>query len=61
MLITWDKKTEAVYIYLRDPDVKSVKTIQVEGHGMFLDYDEHDLIIGIEILYVEDKPIVEEI
>lgn len=62
MRITWDKKAKAVYIYLREaPRADWTKQL---SEDLWLDFSAEigpDLPIGIEILNVEELPVVEEI
>ena len=58
--ITWDKEAQAVYIYLLSEDEKVVETYEAEGHDWCsLDYNKDGKLVGIEILHVEEAPILE--
>ena len=61
MKITWDKKAKAIYIYLvpSDDESKVDYTTRVE-ENIWVDY-QNGKPVGIEILDVEDVPVVEEI
>ena len=60
MKITWDKKAKAVYIYLDETKGSTVeKTIPLEGN-ISVDY-AYDGPQGIEILNVNEIPVVERI
>lgn len=60
MKITWDSKAKAVYIYLASESESSVKTQEVQG-GINIDYNAEGKVIGIEVLYLEEKPYLEDI
>ena len=60
MRITYDKKAKAVYIYLTEENLKVAHTAPIEDN-IFIDYSHWGTPIGIEILYEETVPVVEEI
>lgn len=52
MKVHFDEKADA--IYLRLDDSKIVESEEVQP-GIVLDYNEHDQVVGIEILRVKDR------
>ena len=58
MRITWDRKAKAVYVYLTG-DTETDHTTQI-GERVYLDYLKGKPV-GIEILNVEDTPVIERI
>ncbi len=52
MKITYDPKTDAVYIQFQEGEYSISKEI---GDGVILDYTEEGKIMGIEILEVSQK------
>ena len=59
MRITWDKKARAVYI--RITEHKKVEETEKVSDTLYIDYNEGEYPVGIEILGVEEKPAVEQI
>lgn len=59
MKITWDKKAKAVYIHLTEEGLKVDETLP-GAEGVYIDFSG-DTPIGIEILYVEEAPVIEEV
>lgn len=59
MRITWDKKAKVVYIYLTEEELKVDETLP-GAEGVYIDFSG-DIPIGIEILFVEEAPVIEEI
>lgn len=51
MKVTYDKKVDAMYIYLEDERPKSVKQTIALNDDIIIDFDENKKILGIEILY----------
>ncbi len=51
MKFEYDKEADAAYIYLKYPvkDGEAKKTIQLNDN-IILDFDEHDKLLGVEIL-----------
>ena len=50
MKFTYDKEADAAYIYLEIiPDNTIKRTVELK-ENVFLDYDAHNKIVGIEIL-----------
>jgi len=60
MKITYDRKAKAVYIYLKKEAEKVNNTTKITSN-LYIDYSVEDEPVGIEILDVEDIPVVEEI
>lgn len=60
MKITWDSKAKAVYIYLYDSKAKVNSTTKVSDF-VYIDFALIDKPIGIEVLNVKSKPVVEVI
>jgi uncharacterized protein YuzE len=52
MKVHFDEKADA--IYLRLDDSKIVESEEVQP-GIVLDYNEHNQVVGIEILRVKDR------
>jgi uncharacterized protein YuzE len=52
MKVHFDEKADA--IYLRLDDSKIVESEEVQP-GIVLDYNEHNQVVGIEILKVKDR------
>jgi len=59
MKITWDKKAKAVYIYLAEGNLKVDRSAPF-SEGIYGDYSKWGTLVGIEILYVEKAPVIEE-
>ena len=60
MKITWDKKAKAVYIYLTKEVCSKKLTTKRVSENIYVDYCEGQPV-GIEILNVEEVPIIEQI
>jgi uncharacterized protein YuzE len=58
MRITWDKKAKAVYIYLTKNE--KVEETEKVSDTLYIDY-RNEYPVGLEILDVEEIPIVEKI
>lgn len=56
MKITWDKKAKAVYITLKE--TKKAEETKKVSDTLYIDYKD-GYPVGIEILGVEEKPIIE--
>lgn len=60
MKITWDSKAKAVYIYLDESEAKVSNSTKVSDF-VTIDFAFVDRLIGIEVLNVEKKPVVQEV
>lgn len=60
MKITWDSKAKAVYIYLDDGEAKVSSSTRVSDF-VNIDFAYVDKPIGIEILNVDKKPVIQEL
>jgi uncharacterized protein YuzE len=50
--VTYDKDADAAYFYLRNSKIVDSETI---SPGVILDYDDHDNVVGIEILSIRKR------
>lgn len=58
MKIEYDPEADALYLRLRN---KEPAGSDIVAEGVHLDFDEEDILIGIEILYVSKRYSSEEI
>ena len=52
MKVTFDEASDALYVRLDDTPVMESETVT---HGIILDYDKNDQVVGVEILGVVDR------
>ncbi len=54
---TYDEEADAAYFYLKDSKIVDSETV---SPGVILDYDDHDNVVGIEILSIRKRTLLRD-